>query len=71
MILMSHRNGYTGMQTNPAHSVSNLSNRRLWEILHQAEQRVARDHQALVAQARAELFARNQISERSRWRQPH
>jgi hypothetical protein len=71
MISLSHRNGFTGMQTNPVYSVSNLSNRRLWEIIRHAEQRVARDHPALVAQARAELFARNQYSEGSRWRQPH
>jgi len=50
--------------------VANLTNRRLWEILRLSEQRNAAIERVLVAQARAELAARNQHCETRRWHPP-
>ena len=58
------------MQRTSTENVSNLSNRRLWEILRQHDQPGVRVIPVAAAQVRAELAARNENCESRRWHAP-
>ena len=59
------------MQNQQCDMVANFSDRRLWEILRQAEQQRCSAEQAMAIRAREELLARNQYSDCRSWKAPH
>ena len=58
------------MLSNPVSDLQNLSNRRLWELLHQSDPQNFTSAGSLAQQVREELRARDQLAPHRCYRSP-